>query len=818
MTLSAKPRCSAEEDEEAPQDIAWPGASLAFAGVTAWTGTMQNTGDWMNYNRNAWGLSVSFHQKQLYQRENFRLWFAALARHDILAMMRCWVHRINNYQLVAALLVALDGAQLFQHSLSRWGTAQANETYVAFTWCLACGMMWLLASILIALKGQNILMTLTMRLLTFKVRPKNPEKYTHNYLVQSQQIERMGWRALFRIPGMNMDWGVKGRHLAGVANPAADQPNTFKGHSQTSGPQQAKHSGFAPAPVASPKQANHFNSEDSCDVQEGLDTGPENPEGLKPEEVDLGFLEDVRIEHFPKDLSVYMFKFAKFVGSWYAFESRTKTCMGLGVLCMGQAGSYAIAGKFMYRLGWGAVAAIACFVYVAVLAGLSDRKRVADLKFRLLVFIMISAGPACLTTFELVQDQVTRSAVAFAGCISHVLLWALIWFMFEITEFKDPLEFVGEDVPFWLQERQRQELARQPTMTKLRRSVSTFGDSRAEVRLPSSGSLTCSMTSSIAQGGDREIGEWPTDDEEDFFYKKLVKSSNKATDAVVRGMLLSNIVSWTFITIASIFPLAAACSAESGSTRTPAMAKALEVPVEWPGPLFRPHLLTSAQGHIWASDRFRIYELSLSGSSRPVECVGLDHPLTDLTAVCDLQACFPVAFVNSTSSSTRGAQSQPYLVNCRDGLKMTLFEDEKRPITRVAFVSPAMSLGLTPLLEQSLLTASSTDTVLYKWMTGAMSWIPTSRSLPLNPDLGYVKALSAANNNILILQNNPARSTFTLVHSETFQHLTTVGVQLSVFGSKDPLVSACLVNTTVALVLPSNSAFVAKQQVLQLNL
>ena len=81
-----------------------------------------------------------------------------------------------------------------------------------------------------------------------------------------------------------------------------------------------------------------------------------------------------------------------------------------------------------------------------------------------------------------------------------------------------------------------------------------------------------------------------------------------------------------------------------------ASVAALEV--EFP-PLFTPHSLACADGHIFVADRYSIYEIWPTASGRSAvkrECK-LDGPIEAISATCDLSGCHPIVLLNAQSGS-----------------------------------------------------------------------------------------------------------------------------------------------------------------------
>ncbi|CAE7900822.1 Shal, partial [Symbiodinium necroappetens] len=134
-----------------------------------------------------------------YQQKNYNISWIAIARDDIRDMMGISVNRINNYMIVATLILSVAAGSIVSVSFS-----PDCPAFVCFAFYLSTSIsvIYLMLSIMFGVKGQNSAFTNTMKLLTYQVRPENPAEYTHDYMKQAQWVERNGLAALFRIPGI----------------------------------------------------------------------------------------------------------------------------------------------------------------------------------------------------------------------------------------------------------------------------------------------------------------------------------------------------------------------------------------------------------------------------------------------------------------------------------------------------------------------------------------------------------------------------------------------------------------------------------------
>lgn len=154
---------------------------------------------WITFNRDGFADNVTWRQAQKYQQKNYNISWIAIARDDIRDMMGISIHRINNYMIVATLILSVAAGALISVSFS---PECPGFIVFAFYLCTGTSIIFLMESIMFGVKGQNSAFTNTMKLLTYQVRPENPAEYSHDYMKQAQWVERNGLGALFRIPGI----------------------------------------------------------------------------------------------------------------------------------------------------------------------------------------------------------------------------------------------------------------------------------------------------------------------------------------------------------------------------------------------------------------------------------------------------------------------------------------------------------------------------------------------------------------------------------------------------------------------------------------
>merc|ERR1712224_1009062 len=86
----------------------------------------------------------------------------------------------------------------------------------------------------------------TMRMLSWELRPENPCRYTHDYMVQAQQFERDGWKQLLRWPGRWPKYGLRETNAATkYGKHDRQQQGSESGPDFSEAPMPAEHEGGA---------------------------------------------------------------------------------------------------------------------------------------------------------------------------------------------------------------------------------------------------------------------------------------------------------------------------------------------------------------------------------------------------------------------------------------------------------------------------------------------------------------------------------------------------------------------------------------------
>eukprot|EP00441_Pelagodinium_beii_P004794 CAMPEP_0197703752 /NCGR_PEP_ID=MMETSP1338-20131121/125595_1 /TAXON_ID=43686 ORGANISM="Pelagodinium beii, Strain RCC1491" /NCGR_SAMPLE_ID=MMETSP1338 /ASSEMBLY_ACC=CAM_ASM_000754 /LENGTH=861 /DNA_ID=CAMNT_0043287651 /DNA_START=88 /DNA_END=2671 /DNA_ORIENTATION=+ len=254
--------------------------SLRFAGglsETDWfnfsTGLLSTSFGWFAYNQNAYCNQVGWRQNQMYQSRNYALSWISVARDDIRELMSVSVNRINNYMIVATLILGIAANCLMWINNFDPGICSFLASYYWLS--IGQSMMFLSLAIFFGIKGQNSAFMHTMRLLAWELRPENPADYQYDYLNQVRKWEVGGLKSLLRVPGKIEKYGQE---------------------------------------ETKPTEASSSN---------GPGQGAESDKSYE------------EVEPPTREL-IYLERFAYFMRLWVPFEAYARTCIGLGFISLSQ--------------------------------------------------------------------------------------------------------------------------------------------------------------------------------------------------------------------------------------------------------------------------------------------------------------------------------------------------------------------------------------------------------------------------------------------------------------------------------------------------
>lgn len=767
---------------------------MAFLDAWGFLGTgIQSAFAWIAYNRDAFADNVSMRQNQKYQQKNYQISWIAIARDDIRDMMGISVNRINNYMIVATLILSISAGSIVSVSFN-----ERCPSFVVFAFYLSLSIscIYLMLAIMFGVKGQNSAFTNTMKLMTYQVRPENPAEYSHDYLKQAQYIEKCGLKALFRMPGLQPNYHVE-EDWSGFGERGAVQSTKQDGQGlrQTARPAVIGRSAEAPK---TDEKAGRTNLEDATPLESLFK----------------------RTTH-----TWYLTKFAQFMRLWQPYDTYSKYSMGLGIVCLGQGSAYFFLGHLVsqtrYLSEWAAIVLVFAFVYMVVLVTLQNFKA-RDPLLRLALFALLTAGPTLAAIGAVTPHEPLRLLVVPLCFAAHLLFWVLAlkiaWQ--ELTD--KTLDFSGE-FSFWGKKKDDDEESQRQ------------GDERPEQWNPAPCQETsesaekrrcaAACNSQAAAGASREEAQrsvsdhWPTDDDE--FADKASSTSVYIRQTVRCTVFISGALWFAMFLWAAVVCWVEPLFAMKQEVEVPLVAgPAVDMEVLWPSPLFRPTTIACAGIRVFAADGFRVFELFPTIGSRsalPAEEVpcGLERPIVGLTAFCDLASsssaaaapglCRPMALVRGAGN----ASAVNEVVECGPGGARPLLQDSKPAGLVAAFPQGSAEdpQRLVSAREGELVQfVASADGWAPEWNLGAVPFFTpgAAGNVEATAQAGEAAVGVAASGGRLLLfrASGDARHS---IEARSLQTLAVDGRWLLPPGL-GPIASGCAWDKANAIVLPAGSS------------
>mmetsp|Transcript_43384 Transcript_43384/g.99982 ORF Transcript_43384/g.99982 Transcript_43384/m.99982 type:complete len:770 (+) Transcript_43384:94-2403(+) len=659
---------------------------------------------WAAFNQSAFADNVAMRQNQKYQQQNYQISWIAIARDDIRDMMGISVNRINNYMIVATLILSIAASTIVS---VKFGPSVPDFIVFAFYTCLGISLVFLTLAIMFGVKGQNCAFTNTMKLLTYQVRPESPADYTHDYMRQLQWLERRGMSQLLRIPGVQPEyehdrWGPDG--------PTMNQ----------AGAGDARHT---PAPKAVGKP----QAEVGC-----FGTGAPKPSTGKKEVPEVENLEDATpLETLMKRSTHtwYLTKFARFMGLWMPYDSYSKHAMGLGIIALGQGSAYWALGTLIsegrFIDEWAALLLAAAFVYsvtVILFQNFTMQEEQINLYGAALVFVL---GPIFGGIAATSDNKIIEQVCAPLCMLAHAFFWGGASISAKHVVHDKKLDLLSENSNLWKtqvgREAVRSEGTQHVPIHRVRGQVvagrrwqrendPVKRQIAGEAAKGSNGYVVGYPPEQQAGGNDVEGGftsrsdMWPTDHDE--FDVRQSGTVEKIKRTMQLTLFLSAFL-WfgVFIWATTKYwwaPLAAGGPPELSMT---------DASYAWPSPLFRPHALACSAGKVFAADKFRVWDLS-EASASPVRC-NLTWPIIDIAANCEgpsTSACRIFALVQP--ESPQGGPLPAEVIECGNGTPYPLLQG---PAHQIAVSSEGSNLAL--------LVEHDGDLSEYLWSSDE-GWLP----------------------------------------------------------------------------------------------
>lgn len=753
---------------------------------------------WATYNRDGFAFNVTFRQAMTYQQQNYHIAWIAVAREDLRNMMAISITRIGNYVIVATLSIGIASGLLASVTFG-----PRCPVFVQYAFYLAgtLSIIFLGVSIMFGVRGQNSAFMNTMKLLSHQVRPQNPTAHDFNYMTQSQMIELDGVRELFRVPGTRTSidpCDVSASSKAGNKKPSLMKRGPLKANAGASG-----------------------QSLRSC--SEGSDA-----ETLAPE------VQDARAGHEFLDSATcetwYLARMSDFMCLWHPYDVHSKYAMGLGNMCLGQSFVYLSAGLLIslpgYLNEW--VAGICSLVSLYMLYVVTATNfNIYNIYLRIASQFLLNIGPVLGVVGATTKQRSVEQILVPIAFLSHSSFWLLAYCLLKQDMWNDlsPKDFADQGEEFWARARRKKEAERLGIDPRSLRKKEPEMDpeageaSRKDWRIDPSGTSFHS-----GEGGDKPVqssttgddpyrqeifgsqGVWPTQ-EKDFQGKR--RRTEQVAKAGLRSLLATSSLAWLALFGWSVAEYWINFQTLTFQTSATAPLAGLAPPLNftWPGPLFAPVALACTTNRTFVADKFRIYEIFLNGSAaRPVQCVGLDRQIKDLSIACDATNCTPLVLVDSHDAQVVAGG----ILDCGSGKLQALLQDTVAAEKFTVLPKLAAPSGNGSSITQ-LLVARSGAVVIFSWSMSALAWMPQwfvgSLSFLTSLDFGEplhpgdkLAAIGTTSDKVLLFRQVDNSKDPAIEVRDAFQ-LTSLN-RWRVPAAASPIAAACARSPNYVLVVP----------------
>lgn len=650
------------------------------------------------YNSSALANQLALRQAQMYQHKNYHLSWITVARDDIRQLMATSVNRINNYMLVATLILGIACQALF------WVNnfdSNCPSFMINFFWLsMGTSIMFLSISIMLGIKGQNSAFVNTMRLLTWECRPENPGNYDHDYMQQIQTWERGGVANLFRLPGQQIRAAreQKPRHTSGTSDASSE-----------------------------------LSGSTNQDTSNGSDSRPSAEQSRNLEEV----------APHTREL-LYLARFANFMKLWVPYETYAKYSIGLGLISLSQGAAYFSLGSLyddaaVYRNAI-SVAMVAMFVFLTLLIYAQNNKAKTSF-MQALILLVFMWGPVAATIASLVdKGSLAMGCFACLSCLGQsVLFFGIYVVTYSAVKSSQQAADVyikgphGEEFTSYPSSSKNEAHDGRPSRKgrsrrnhKLARGIigkDSFDERDEKGFTIAIDAVQEAADANCAVASNQDCHTCVHEAEED----KEAQLVQRSVSVTVRLAVLLVALIWFFVFIVGLLDLLDLVSAS-----TLPVLDVQRLPVDWPADTFLPTAIACSSNEVWVSDRYRIFKLHGNGSLSPVQCPRLG-PIIDIHAACSGgQQCKVIALLEPETDSTGARQK---LVDCDLNLSSsTVFSQETVPASRFSVGASGDVLrnpqpGVRGLTQMHVM--HDTGVVEYGWSSDG--WVPMVRVAEVKP-------------------------------------------------------------------------------------
>jgi hypothetical protein len=614
------------------------------------------------YNQGAYTANAAMRQAQLYQEKNYHLGWVSIAREDIREMMSISVNRIDNYNLVATLILATAADALLGVTFDSNDGESMPPAFIthAFWASIGLSIAFFALSVMFGIKGQNSAFVNTMKLLAWELRPENPSRYTHDYMKQAQQFEKDGVSQVFRVPGV------------------------FPKYKKTD-----------------PK---YQEADEQDEQRDGLRKpfAPSSGAGSSNEEEEGGHVLEV-LEPSTRRL-LYLKRFANYMQLWLPFEWFSKYCIGLGLISLAQGAAYFCLARFFndaqnYR-STATIGLVTIFTFLT-LTILRHNSRGKGTWVRVGVGCAFVSGPA-LATFAMLAREGWQRVLGPASNFVHFLLYLSLFGISYVGKQKHPSDTANKyctgphGQSFDAPERRQSGVAAQSSTgpdiaasaSSLRKDACSY-DWKQEDYLDADG-----VSPSHLLAETREAEESLSD-----------------VQSTVRALVLLASAVWLSLFIVSLTEAVGVAIAPGGILDGSVLTDVSQVEFPWPAGTTAPHAMSCSKEYIFVANRFRVFRL-VDGSLRPEPCK-LDAAIADMTLTCESSGiCRPLILLNTSGSD-------PQVTDC-SGKRYSLLQV---PLPAEKFLL-MNSIGRTNPLNNTLLSWRAGDLTEFEWGEREKAWSP----------------------------------------------------------------------------------------------
>jgi hypothetical protein len=665
------------------------------------TGVLGTAVTGLAYNQACYTANVHMRQNQHYQEKNYHLSWVGVARSDIREMMNITVTRIQNYTLVATLIVGGVAWNVFIGPTSgtgyQFGQDFPGREFVlsAFWVSMGISIVFFMIAIMFAIKGQNSAFLNTMRLLTWECRPENPSQYNHDYMTQTQQFEKDGVRSIFRLPGTTPNYNHHSDAKDGLANEVRKEcrSKTMMASRAALRTQRDVEQGAPGSTTPSrspderaPERSNKRHVTFSEDVEENsANTSCETRPETKPQQ--KGPLEQVMPR--TRELS-HLARFANFMQLWQPFDSQSKNCIGFGLVSLAQGTMYWL---HAILCGQGrplaALMVMGIFAYVVVMVLQNSTKKFKSVFSVFPVMLLFISAPALgwvataarfwhsYTFLPNFVEPAWLSVVFAPLCGVLECLMYILMYVQSFKEFKMPHEITQKYITG-----------------------------------PNGQRFTEYSNEPVRKAGEdpeQSLIDMATSPEEEARATEVRRSVRKA----VRVLLVASAIIWFFFVLGFLPDVVRFYRSEPLATGLD------EVPVTWPSNTIYPTALAVAGNKAFAANKYQVFEFPLNGGeASQVQCK-LTATIADVIAQCDDAGdCWPLVLLGGSS---------PKIVDCRTGQETPLLHEAAKS----AF---PRHVARRPDSDDSMVAVLGTGAVVKYGSAQADQWSPLRKMAQLDSD------------------------------------------------------------------------------------